>query len=206
MRWKMFCRKRLAIVLGAVCLAACVPGVPSATALPATQTVALTQPASAAAPGTPTDTAALPTAESSAAPTSAAGPTLTPAPAATVGASGNGCPAQQPPASAANPPDVVATAGVACGATASLCACQVLEVRLAANLRWSLTVQDPAGALAPAAPNGWFDAALQSCVWRFTGQATGAANLAYNGRAICKPGAICTNFVILESFAVTVTN
>ena len=117
----------------------------------------------------------------------------------------SGCPAPQPPTSAGAAPDVVVGGqGGTVSSSASLAVGQVLEVRLGGGTRWALAQNDPARALAPATPNGWFEPNPPACVWRFTGHAPGTVALSFTGRPICAPGSICPQFVVLTDIQVTV--
>lgn len=99
---------------------------------------------------------------------------------------------------------VVGGQGLSVSGSASLAVGQVLEVRLGAQVRWALALQDPAHVLAPVSPNGWYDPQQKACVWRFTGQTPGSVTLVYSGRPICSPGSVCPQFVIASNVAVTV--
>jgi hypothetical protein len=126
------------------------------------------------------------------------------------GASLNGCGAQQAPANAGTRGDVIVHGGggqYAVGQaapTTSLRKGQTLEVQLPAGFHWTLMKPSANTVLTAAANNGWYDASLQSCIWRFTAAAIGSASLQYAGRQVCAPGAKCPTFLVEEEFHVAV--
>jgi hypothetical protein len=117
----------------------------------------------------------------------------------------NGCPIKQPPSNtAAHPADVVVGPPSSMHEQVTVQQGRTLEIRLRPQFRWSLSTQDRAHSLTSAQPNGWYDASLQVCVWRFTAVASGTADLTYTGTAVCQGGAPCPQFAINEDFTVTV--
>jgi|GEM_PF-1421926 len=121
-------------------------------------------------------------------------------------ASLNGCPSQQPPPNAAaHPADVVVSAGGgADGLVVSLRMGQTLEVRLSATVRWGLQMQGAATILTASTPNGWYDAILKACVWRFTATGAGSATLIYGGGLVCAPHSQCPTIAAVQDYTVTV--
>lgn len=79
----------------------------------------------------------------------------------------------------------------------------IIEVDLPFGQMWSgptssqsiLTQQQPAGF-------AW--SAAKVCVWRFTAQNTGTAQLAFSGRPICKKGEACPQYIMQVPFTVVV--
>ncbi len=155
-------------------------------------------------PGGPTAGAATPGSTSSA--TNPSGSSSPPAEQPTPGsASLNGCPSQQPPPGAANPTDVVVSSGGgANGLAVSLRAGQTLEVRLAATVHWGLQIKDTAHILTASTPNGWYDASLKACVWRFTATGAGSAALIYGGSLVCAPHSQCATIAEAQDYTITV--
>lgn len=197
---------RLTSLVVALLLAACAQFAgPGATT---TQLALSTQPP--AAPTQPAPTQPPPAGTATVAGGTAAPETPTAAAVATTtlggtpGALANGCPEQQAPASAGTKPDVAVGNQFGGTGSASLAVGQLLEVRLGASLRWTLTLSDPTHVLAPVDHNGWYDPGQNTCVWRFTGQTPGTVTLVYGGRPICEPDKACPQFVIASDFTVTV--
>jgi hypothetical protein len=138
-----------------------------------------------------------------------ASPPNSPTGTATTAASGtpelNGCKAANPPASAGRQADVVVTfQGGAEAQTVTLNTGQTLEVRLPANMRWSLETQGDATVLTPSADNDWYDAGLHSCVWRFVAANQGKATLSFGGVMVCQPNTACSHLAAAQKYAITV--
>jgi hypothetical protein len=81
---------------------------------------------------------------------------------------------------------------------------QRLEIRLAPSFTWELSVSDPGHILAGANPEGWYDAGLQACVWRFTAQGAGSAQLTFSGAAVCPYLKLCPSVEQTIAYGVTV--
>jgi hypothetical protein len=75
--------------------------------------------------------------------------------------------------------------------TASLHPGQRLEIRLDSQVQWGLRVDDPQHVLVSANAQGWHDARSNTCVWRFTAQAAGDAQLVFSGTLPCPPLKVC---------------
>lgn len=132
-------------------------------------------------------------------------PTQTATTAASGTAGPNGCPSQSPPANAGTKADVVVNfAGGAQGKTVTLNKGQTLEVRLPSTMRWSLNVQGDASVLTASAGNGWYDASLNSCVWRFAAANQGNATLAFAGVMVCRPNSECSEIAVAQEYDVAV--
>ena len=119
----------------------------------------------------------------------------------------NGCPVQSAPASASTKPvDVILTDtnGAIAAQPTSVNVGQTLEVRLAASVRWALSLQDPQHVVTSAESEGWYDAAQQLCIWRFTAATPGSAALVYAGGLVCAPGSQCPTIAKAEEFDITV--
>ena len=118
----------------------------------------------------------------------------------------NGCPTQQaPPDATSKPADVVANEiANANGQPVTLKVGQILEVRLSAPKRWGLSLQDSSQILQPDATEGWYNAMLRDCIWRFTAKSAGTASLIYAGGPVCAANTKCPDFVEAQEFDVTV--
>jgi hypothetical protein len=68
---------------------------------------------------------------------------------------------------------------------------QRLEIRLDAQVQWRLSVVDPNHTLVSAGSQGWHDTTSNTCIWRFTAQATGDAQLVFSGTLPCPPLKVC---------------
>jgi hypothetical protein len=129
---------------------------------------------------------------------------------ATTGASGsstrNGCPSQQAPAAASSAADVtVKQAGGESGKSVTLRKGQTLEILLPATYHWRLGTSNLGGTLTDVEPEGWYDAAMQSCAWRFTGASVGTIPLDFGATPLCDPGKMCPALAFDVSYSVTVS-
>jgi hypothetical protein len=97
-----------------------------------------------------------------------------------------GCPAAQSPAGPAPVSTVVLTQADDQAPSRTLALGQTLEIRLSTGVRWHVLVDDPSHALTPASSQGWYDAALGACVWRFLASGVGSVTLVVNGVIICQ--------------------
>ena len=152
-----------------------------------------------AAPGTPVGTTITATATASSSSSGAM-------PSDTVTAALNGCPVKQAPSNATAPTDaVVVKQSATMEQHVSASQGQALVVQLRPELRWTLNIQDPNHTLAPSQPNGWYDAGLNACVWRFVVVARGTATLTFGGAAICQGGTICPHIALEQDVTVSVS-
>jgi len=79
----------------------------------------------------------------------------------------------------------------------------IIEVDLPFGQMWqgpatvpsNLTLQQPAG---------YAQSASKVCVWQFTAQNAGTAQLIFAGRAICKKGQACPQYVMQVPFTIDV--
>ena len=118
----------------------------------------------------------------------------------------NGCPTQLAPSDAASKPaDVVANESAgASGQPVTLKVGQILAVRLSAAKRWGLSLQNSGQILQADTAEGWYDAMLHDCIWRFTARSAGSVALVYAGGPVCADNTKCPNFVEAQEFDVTV--
>lgn len=127
-------------------------------------------------------------------------------PSDTVTAALNGCPVKQAPANAALASNAVVVKQTgAMEQQVTVTQGQLLAIQFAPAFRWTLSVQDPNHTLAPGRPNGWYDAGLNACVWRFTVVAQGTAVLTYSGVAICHVGSVCQQLAFKQDLTVSAT-
>jgi hypothetical protein len=134
-------------------------------------------------------------------------PSVTQSPSVGNGATANGCPTKQLPVTGGVfHPDVIVTSSQDLGAaqSVSLTRGQRLEIRLDPTTQWSLTSADPAHVLQGSATEGWFDASLSACMWRFTAINAGVAHLTFHGVILCRPNIRCTAVFDEAAFVVTV--
>jgi hypothetical protein len=135
-----------------------------------------------------------------------------PAPTATVvkynSATPQGCPSGQSPIDAASfTPDVIVTQDARAAGTAQpvvLAPGQRLEIRLQPMFTWELKMSGAGNALAVTGPQGWYDASLKMCVWRFTAAGAGKATLAFDGDVVCPPLKLCPSMEQSVAYRVTV--
>jgi hypothetical protein len=117
----------------------------------------------------------------------------------------NGCPAKQVPADGATfSPDVTVTQDATSPQPIALSRGQRLEIRLDPQTQWKLSATDPNGALSVQPPEGWYDASLHACIWRFAARNPGSAHLLLSGLVTCEPHPPCTAAVDTIEFDVTV--
>jgi hypothetical protein len=118
----------------------------------------------------------------------------------------NGCPSKQIPVDGGNfRPAVTATYTLDQGAVQpiSVARGQGLEIHLAPTAQWSLTLSDADHTLESLAPEGWYDAPLDACVWRFAASNAGVARLDFRGLVLCQPNLHCKAALEAAAFAVT---
>jgi hypothetical protein len=163
----------------------------------------------------PADTSSAPTATASRAPTSPSPASAQPASGQKAGGSAiNGCAAAQAPAEAAtfkanvivsqSAQGTQGTQGTDAAQPIALAQGQRLEIRLAPSFTWELSVSDPGHILAGANPEGWYDASVQACIWRFTAQGAGSAQLTFAGAAVCPYLKLCPSVEQTITYGVTV--
>lgn len=125
----------------------------------------------------------------------------------------NGCSIQQAPTDWP-PANVVFLATSAQGATVTashdmslhvtVTQQQIIDVRLDATYRWSVTASPSPAVLAMAQPAGWYDATQRQCVWRFTAASTGVTGLQLTGPLVCPPQTPCPALAAIASYVITV--
>ncbi len=79
----------------------------------------------------------------------------------------------------------------------------VIEIHLPFGQAWSGPTASQ-GILQLQPPAGYAWKAANACVWRFTVQGTGTAHLNFYGKAICKKGQLCPQYVMSLPFTISV--
>lgn len=79
----------------------------------------------------------------------------------------------------------------------------VIEIQLPFGQLWNGPTTSQ-GVLQLQTPYGYASQAAKSCIWRFTAQGTGTTHLNFLGRALCKPGQMCPQYVISVPFSIHV--
>jgi hypothetical protein len=79
----------------------------------------------------------------------------------------------------------------------------VIEIQLPFGQLWNGPTASQ-GALQLQTPYGYPSQTVSSCIWRFTAQGTGTTQLNFYGRAICKKGQLCPQYVISVPFSIHV--
>jgi hypothetical protein len=123
-------------------------------------------------------------------------PMLTPGTAAL-----NGCPEQRIPVDSGGNPFVVTTFDADHPVTVSVG--KTIEIQLRATTRWGLQKQDSGNILGDLAPEGYFNAALKACVWRYAVQSAGTARLTFTGSPVCAPGVQCPAIAEIEELIIS---
>jgi len=79
----------------------------------------------------------------------------------------------------------------------------VIEIQLPFGQLWNgPTISQ--GVLQLQTPYGYASQTANSCIWRFTAQGTGTTQLNFYGRAMCKKGQMCPQYVISVPFSIHV--
>lgn len=79
----------------------------------------------------------------------------------------------------------------------------VVEVHLPFGQLWR-GPSTSQGVLSLQTPAGYALKDKNVCAWRFVAQGTGTTELSFTGRAICKPGQVCPQYVISVPFTIKV--
>ncbi len=79
----------------------------------------------------------------------------------------------------------------------------VIEIQLPFGQLWNGPTTSQ-GVLQLETPAGYAWGATNSCVWRFTAQGTGVTQLNFYGKAICKKGEMCPQYVMSVPFTINV--
>lgn len=126
----------------------------------------------------------------------------TPAPIATSSPNSYGCPSNTVINTASPPANVVLKTS---NSNTMVTAHQgdVIEIHLPFGQLWNGPTASQ-GALQLQTPYGYPSQTASSCIWRFTAQGTGTTQLNFYGRAICKKGQLCPQYVMSIPFSIHV--
>jgi hypothetical protein len=126
----------------------------------------------------------------------------TPAPTATSAVSPRGCPSNTIIGTTSTQANVVlkpSNSKTAVNAQQG----DVIEVQLPFGQLWSGPTTSQ-GVLQLQTPFGYASQTANSCIWRFTAQGAGTSQLSFYGRAMCKKGQLCPQYVVLVPFTIHV--
>ena len=126
----------------------------------------------------------------------------TPAPIATSTPNSYGCPSNTVITTTSPPANVVLKMSNS-NATVTAHQGDVIEIQLPFGQLWNGPTASQ-GALQLQTPYGYPSQTAKSCIWRFTAQGTGTTQLIFSGRAICKKGQMCPQYVISVPFSIHV--
>jgi hypothetical protein len=79
----------------------------------------------------------------------------------------------------------------------------VIEIQLPFGQLWNGPTTS-LGVLQLQTPSGYASQTVNSCVWRFTAQGAGTTQLNFYGRAMCKKGQMCPQYVMSVPFTINV--
>lgn len=127
----------------------------------------------------------------------------TPAPVATSTPNANGCPSNAVVSTSSTPANVVLKMS---NSNKPITAHQgdVIEIQLPFGQLWNGPTTSQ-GALQLQTPYGYPSQTANSCIWRFTAQGTGTTLLNFYGKAICKKGQMCPQYVMSVPFSIHVS-
>jgi hypothetical protein len=126
----------------------------------------------------------------------------TPAPVATSIVNSNGCPSNAVVSTTSSPANVVLKTSNS-NTTVNARQGDVIEVQLPFGQLWNGPTTSQ-GVLQLQTPYGYASQTANSCIWRFTAQGTGSTQLNFYGRAMCKKGQMCPQYVISVPFSIHV--
>ncbi len=115
----------------------------------------------------------------------------------------NGCPGKQASSSPLPAASTVVTQVSGNPTRVTLNIDQTVEVRLPANFRWGGGPNDPNHILSATADEGWFDATLHTCIWRYTATKAGSAALTFSGTFLCEASKPCPAIATVAEYDVT---
>ncbi len=126
----------------------------------------------------------------------------TPAPVATSTSNSYGCPNNTVINTASTPANIVLKTS---NSNTMVTAHQgdVIEIQLPFGQLWNGPTASQ-GALQLQTPYGYASQTANSCIWRFTAQGTGTTQLNFYGKAICKKGQMCPQYVVSVPFNIHV--
>ncbi len=127
----------------------------------------------------------------------------TPVPIATSATNTNGCPNNTVINTASTPANIVLKTS---NSNTMVTAHQgdVIEIQLPMGQMWNGPTTSQ-GVLQLQTPYGYVSQTANSCIWRFTAQGSGTTHLSFFGRAICKKGQMCPQYVVSVPFSIHVS-
>lgn len=126
----------------------------------------------------------------------------TPPPTSTSAVNPHGCPNNAVVSTAPTPANVVVKMSHS-NTTINAHPGDVIEVQLPFGQLWNGPTSSQ-GVLQLQTPAGYAWEAANACVWRFTAQSTGTTQLNFYGRAICKKGEMCPQYIMSVPFTINV--
>jgi len=79
----------------------------------------------------------------------------------------------------------------------------VIEIQLPFGQLWNGPTTSQ-GVLQLQTPYGYASQTANACIWRFTASGTGTSQLNFYGRAMCKKGQLCPQYVVSVPFSIHV--
>jgi hypothetical protein len=126
----------------------------------------------------------------------------TPPPTSTSAVNVHGCPSNAVIGTAPTPANVVLKPSNS-NTTINAHMGDVIEIQLPFGQMWNGPTTSQ-GVLQLQTPAGYAWEVANSCVWRFTVQGTGTTLLSFYGKAICKKGAMCPQYIMSLPFTINV--
>ena len=126
----------------------------------------------------------------------------TPAPVATSTVNSNGCPSNAVVGTTSSPANVVLKTSNS-NKTVTAHQGDVIEIQLPFGQLWNGPTTSQ-GVLQLQTPYGYASQTANACIWRFTAQGTGTTQLNFYGRAVCKKGQLCPQYVVSVPFSIHV--
>ena len=114
----------------------------------------------------------------------------------------NGCPSSTVVGTAPTPAKVVLKSTNS-NTTVTAHVGDVIEVDLPFGQSWTGPTASQ-GVLQLQTPAGFALTTSKMCVWRFTAQSTGTTVLKFYGKAICKPGELCPQYIMALPYTILV--
>ena len=136
---------------------------------------------------------------------SGSGPTstgTTPVPIATSTSNANGCPSNAVVGTTSTPANVVLKMSNS-NTTVTAHQGNVIEIQLPFGQVWNGPTTSQ-GVLQLQTPYGYASQTAKSCIWRFTAQGAGTTQLNFYGKAVCKKGQMCPQYVVSVPFNIHV--
>ena len=126
----------------------------------------------------------------------------TPAPIATSTVNANGCPSNAVVGTSPTQANIVLKTSNS-NTTVNAHQGDVIEIQLPFGQLWNGPTTSQ-GVLQLQTPYGYASQTANSCIWRFTAQGTGTTQLNFYGRAMCKKGQMCPQYVVSVPFSIQV--